>query len=343
MAGYLVPGNNDSFSFSGRCDFTILNQVSFDWPGITITFGFSGTSCAAVIDGPCMFDLFIDSNFVNTVCAVTGIETVLLADNLKNITHCVKLVKRNESFIRPVVFHGVIIDNNAEIFKITQNTNRKIEFIGDSYTAGYANEYSSRECENDESDSIVFSMTNTDRSFGSLIAGIFNAERYINAVSGKGLVRNFGWADKGKEFLKYYERTLLTSVHNPEVHGALWDYSWHPDVIVIGLGINDFQENPPYADVLLFDSTYQNFILSLKTRHPGVEIICCATKIKPADALIPRVRAVVECFRKKGDNGVHYFEYETENNSLHGHPSVKDHKKIAYELSSLIGTITGWR
>ncbi|NLD91174.1 MAG: SGNH/GDSL hydrolase family protein [Fibrobacter sp.] len=343
MAGYLVPGDNDVFTFSGRCDFTTTNQVSFDWPGIAISFGFSGTSCTAAIDGPGMFDLFIDSKFVKTVRAVTENETVLLADKLKNKAHDVKLVKRNESFIRPVVFRGVIIDNNAEIFKITQNINRKIEFIGDSYTAGYANEYSFRECANDETDSIVFSMTNSVRSFGSLIAGMFNAERHINAISGKGLVRNFGGADKDKEFLKYYERTLLTSVHNPDVNSALWDYSWHPDVIVIGLGINDFQENPPYADTLLFDNTYQNFIQSLKARHPGVEIICCATKIKPLDTLIPRVCAVVEYFMKKGDNGVHYFEYETENTSLYGHPSVKDHKKIAYELSSFIGTITGWR
>ncbi len=342
MAGYLVPGDNDVFTFSGRCDFTTINQVAFDWPGIIISFGFSGTSCAAVIDGPCMFDLFIDNQFVNTVCAVTEKETVLLADKLKNKTHYVKLVKRNESLIKPVVFHGVIIDNNAKISKITQKNSRKIEFIGDSYTVGYANEYSSRECENDESDSIVFSMTNAGKSFGSLIAEMFNAERYINAISGKGIVRNYGWSDKGMEFLKYYERTLLTSVHNPAVNDVLWDYAWHPDVIVIGLGINDFQEDPPYADALQFDSSYQNFILSLKAKHPGVEIICCATKIKPADTLIPRVRAIVEYFREKGDNGVYYFEYETENNSLYGHPSAKDHEKIAHELSSLIGTVTGW-
>jgi len=343
VAGNFIPVHNDAFTFSGRCDHTKKDEVAFDWPGITIVFGFSGTSCMAVIEGPCMFDLYIDNHFVKTACATDTKDTILLAEKLNNTRHTVKLEKRNETQGKPVVFYGVIVDENANLFSATHLITRKIEFIGDSYTAGYANEYSSRECNDGESDSIVFSTTNTGKSFGSLIAGMFNAERYINAISGKGIVRNYGWTDKGNEFLKCYERTLLTSLSNPVVNGVVWNYAWHPDVIVIGLGINDFQADPPYADSLHFDGAYQAFILLLKEKHPGVKIICCATQIWPANTLIPRVRGIVESFRKKGETSVFYFEYETENTALYGHPSMRDHRKIAQELGAMIGSITGWK
>jgi lysophospholipase L1-like esterase len=343
VAGNFIPVDNDAFTFSGRCDFTNKNEVAFDWPGITITFGFSGTSCMAVIGGPCMFDLFINNQYVKTIRAANKKDTLLLAEKLTNKNYVVKLVKRNETNNKPVVFYGVIVDNNAKLFTVVQKITRKIEFIGDSFTAGFANEYPSRDCNDEESDSIVFSTTNTGKSFGSLIAETFSAERYINAISGKGIVRNYGWSDQGMEFLKCYARTLLTSISNPAVNSVLWNYAWHPDVIVIGLGINDFQADPPYADSLQFDSAYKTFISLLKEKHPGVKIICCATKIWPADTLIPRVRGIVERFREKGDNGVLYFEYETENSALFGHPSIKDHQKIANELGALIGTVTGWK
>jgi lysophospholipase L1-like esterase len=344
MAGNLIPGDNDVFTFSGRCDFSNKNEVAFDWPGIIISFGFTGTSCMAIIGGPCMFDLFIDNQFVKTISAADKKDTLLLADNLTNKKHIVKLVKRNETLNKPVVFYGVIADHNTKPFNVAQKKiPGKIEFIGDSYTAGYANEFPFRECEDEDSDSIVFSTTNTGKSFGSLIADAFNAERYINAISGKGIVRNYGWADKGMEFFTCYERTLLTSINNPAVNGVHWNYTWHPDVIVIGLGINDFQADPPYADPLQFDSTYKAFISLLKEKHPGVKIICCATKIWPANTLISRVRGIVESFREKGDNSLFYFEYETENTALYGHPSIRDHQKIAHELGALIGAVTGWK
>jgi hypothetical protein len=343
VAGNLVPGDNEVFTISGRCDYTNRNEVSFDWPGITITFGLTGTSCAAVIYGPCMFDLFIDNQFVNTISAADKKDILPLAHKLTNNQHIVKLVKRNETVNKPVVFYGVIIDTDAELFHVAQKITRKIEFIGDSYTAGYANEFLFRECKDEDAEGIVFSTTNARLSFANLIAGSFNAERYINAISGKGIVRNYGWSDIGSEFLRCYGRTLLTSVSNPAVNGAHWNYAWHPDVIVIGLGINDFQADPPYADSLQFDSTYTMFVTSLKEQHPGVKIICCATKIWPANLLIPRVRGIVESFREKGDNGIFYFEYETENTALYGHPSINDHQKIAQELGAFIGYVTGWK
>jgi lysophospholipase L1-like esterase len=343
VAGNFIPCDNEVFSFSGRCDFTNKNEVAFDWPGIIITFGFSGTSCMAVISGPCMFDLFIDNLFVNTIRAADKKDILLLADKLTTKKHIVKLVKRNETLNKPVVFYGVIVDRDTTLFNVVQKNTRRIEFIGDSYTAGYANEYPYRDCDDKDSDSIVFSTTNTGKAFGSLIADAFNAERYINAISGKGIVRNYGWSDIGREFLRCYGRTLLTSISNPAVNDILWNYPWHPDVIVIGLGINDFQADPPYADSLQFESTYTTFISLLKEKHPGVKIICCATKIWPANTLIPRVHAIVECFREKGDNNVLYFEYETENTALYGHPSIADHQKIARELGALIGTVTGWK
>lgn len=341
MSETVITADNQAIHYAGRVELSD-KTVRFDWPGIYIQTQFEGTSCKIIIEGRNTFDITIDNGSPSVITVGAEKDTFSIADNLSKGLHSLKIAKRSESNDHYSTFYGFILDKGCKLQKITAVPDRRIEFIGDSYTAGFGNEHAGRECAPDKADELLFTTTNTNKAFGPLIAAVFNCEYQINAYSGKGLARNYNGIDKGKEFLSFYDRTLQSTINTSKAFKA-WDYkSWHPHVAVIGIGINDFQADPPYADSTLFDSTYAMLINKLRSEHKGVKIICCATQIWPKSTLIPRIQSIVSNQKSKGNNDIWYFEYKTENTALYGHPSIEDHKNLARQLSPLIAEITGW-
>ena len=341
MATFIAP-DNAAIEYVGRFDFSNPKEPSFDWPSVYITTQFEGTSCKVVLSGKCRYDIFVDGTLTSTLTVEGVVDTFIVAKKLKNGLHTLRIAKRTETNQHACTLHGFILDSKCGLVKQQTATNRNIEFIGDSYTAGFGNEHTSRECALSQCDSILFMTTNANRAFGALIAHSFNAHYQINAYSGKGLVRNYNGIDPGNEFLSYYDKVLNSKVNTGGID-KLWKFSnWHPEVIVIGLGINDFLADPPYADSALFDSTYVAMCNFLRSKHPGVKLVCCATDVWSTHALVPRVKSIVEKQIKEGKRDIWYFEYATDNTALYGHPSVVDHAKIAREMQPLIAKITQW-
>ncbi|HEX3018823.1 MAG TPA: SGNH/GDSL hydrolase family protein [Chitinispirillaceae bacterium] len=333
----LISADNPYIQYFGRFDHSNRSEVAFEWPGVYIKATFQGTSCKTVLKGNDLFDAFIDNQFVTIIKSGSQSDTLVVAKELQDKTHQLLLSKRTESS-SPSFFKGLILDSGKTLLAPPAPETRKIEFIGDSYTAGFANEYNSRECPADKADSIVINFTNTNKAFGPICARSFNAQYQINAISGRGLVRNYNGTDPGKELPYYYEKLLLS------VKEKKWDFTrWKADVVVIGIGINDFQADPPYADSVLFDTQYEKTLTLLRKNYPGVKFICCATKVWPTDALIPRIKSIVKSQKKKGHKDLWYFEYTTENNALYGHPGIKDHQIIAKGLEKVIAEATGWK
>lgn len=332
----LIKPDNSCIQYYGRFDFSNPENVAFDWPGVYIKTIFQGTSCKIILKGQACFDIFVDDNFIKTIMSGPQTAKFDIITGLEDKNHQLLLVKRSESS-KPLFFQGLIIDSGKTLTPPPEKPVKKIEFIGDSYTAGFANEFNKKEFLPEKTDSIILSSTNTRKSFGALCAAAFDAQYQIHAISGKGLVRNYNGADPGKELPFYYEKALLSS-------DKAWDFSkWKADVVVIGIGINDFQADPPYADSSLFDTEYEKLLSKLRKYYPGVKIICCATRVWPTDALIPRIKNIVNKQKSKGHNDIWYYQYQTDNNALYGHPDINDHKIIADGLISLISQATGWK
>jgi hypothetical protein len=340
----LISADSPFIQYFGRFDRTQAGHALFDWPGVAIQAVFEGTSCSAVLEGAAAcFDMHIDGTFAGTIMNRPGMRVVPLAGGLSDGRHLLRLEKRSESTGGPVSFGGFGLDSGKRLVKPPKKPVRKIEFIGDSYTAGFANEHEGRECDPAMADSIILVSSNANRAFGPLAAAAFGAQYQIIALAGKGLVRNFNGIDPGKELPALYDRTLCTSINTPGPYGKWQFSSWKADMAVIGIGVNDFQADPPYADTGAFDRAYARLIGKLRAGYPGVRIVCCATRVWPIDALIPRVKSIVGRQKAEGHDDVVYFEYATENNALYGHPSLKDHRAIADSLIPVIAKITGWK
>lgn len=342
-AGNIISPSDSLIQFNGRIDRSSDKMYRFDWPGITIKAKFEGSSCAVVLSGMNCYDAFIDGVLKSTFRTGSDKKSYTIAEKLTDRTHTLLLVKRSESLAAPAGFYGISLDDGKKLIPLDRRPNRRIEFIGDSYTAGFANEYMRQECRAGKEDSIILAATNTNKAFGPIVARAFGAHYQILGISGKGLVRNYNGIDAGRELLTYYDYTLQEAAH-PANEKYRWDFtSWKADAVVVGIGINDFQGDPPYADSTKFHKRYTELITRLRKQYPGVAIICCATKIWPNDNLKGHVKAIVETQKKAGHKDVYYFEYVSENGALYGHPHIHAHRKIAGELIPVVAEATGWR
>jgi lysophospholipase L1-like esterase len=232
------------------------------------------------------------------------------------------------------MFGGFYLADGKQLLSPPSKPQRKIEFIGDSYTVGYGNESTSRSCGSDQ----LRSTTNTNRSFATLIGRAFHSQYMILGWSGQGMVRNYGDSQKksADPYPSYYNRTL-GAIDNP-----LWDFSkWIPDLVMICLCTNDFSTTP-YPDDSMFINAYHKFITTVLNNYSNAEILCVSTHTGPSDTLIRKI--VDEETTKLGHPKVHYaaFPQSLDKTGCDWHPTTSDDIKIADTLTKSIMTITGW-
>lgn len=151
---------------------------------------------------------------------------------------------------------------------------RQIEFIGDSLTVGYGNTSATRDC----SAADVWATTDTSQGIAPRVARHFEADYQVNAISGRGIVRNYGGA-AADTVPQAYPFTLFDKAARNE------DPSWSPELIVIGLGTNDFStslkagERWKTREALRadFEATYIGFVQQLRARYPHASFLLWAT------------------------------------------------------------------
>jgi lysophospholipase L1-like esterase len=209
----------------------------------------------------------------------------------------------------------------------------KIEFIGDSHTVGYGNTSASRDCTGDE----VWATTDNSRAFGARIAAHYDADYQINAISGRGIVRNYNGGG-GDPLPVAYPFALFE--HDQPYDGA----RWHPQIIVIALGTNDFStplkrgEKWATREELRadYEATYVKFVEDLRVRSPRAFIIIWAVG-KAEDEILQEAGKVVARLQAQGEERITFIPIEgLEMTGCHWHPSVADDAAIAERLIRVI-------
>lgn len=268
----LIPANAEDniitpsekiFNFYGRFDFSEKNQIKFDWPGCAIEFSFIGSGFKILLDdGLNDFNVIIDKKLHKIIKTKPGVQIYTGANNLKKTAHNVLITKKTESFEKPSIFKGIILSQDSKILHPPSRPKYKIEFIGDSITVGYGNESRSIKCKNFKN------WTNNYLSYAQIVSRELNAEANIIAISGKGVVRNYGEKKEisQKPLPYYYNKTLLTQ------EKTKWNFKkWQPDIVVICLGTNDFSTDPkPSKD--LFIKSYKKLISLVKNKNNKAKI-----------------------------------------------------------------------
>lgn len=316
-------------------------SAKYSWPGVYFEGRFRGTGVGVILDDlDNDYDIAIDGATVATLVRpgrITHWVTGLTRD-----VHRVRLVKRTESPWTAGVFGGFVAAPGGAILPKPHARSRQIEFIGDSYTAGYANMSGARDCTLDE----VNRTTNADLSFGAITARRLNADYQVNAFSGRGMVRNYNGGEPATDYRTYYDRALLNIDGDVRENPG----TWRPQLIVVGLGINDFSTaiNPgeqwtPETLVAAYHDAYTAFIDKLRDQYgPRAIIVVSATYLYNTTVFADTAQQIVQERNARGDDRVRYWYYDSaglDYGGCHRHPSLHDHQVIADRLNDFITTL----
>ncbi|GCB52874.1 SGNH/GDSL hydrolase family protein [Streptomyces sp. NL15-2K] len=338
-----ASGARDRFHTPGRIKRTAHGSVQYTWPGIYFEGRFRGTGVGIVLDDADNdYDVQIDGTTRATL--VTPGQNTFWIDDLRDTGHTVRLVKRTESPWAAGRFGGFVAAPGGAILARPRARSRQIEFIGDSFTAGYGNASGTRDCSNIGG---VNRNSNADLAFGALTARSLDADYQINAFSGLGMVRNYNGSSPDTDFRTYYDRALLN------VDGDVWPtpHTWRPQVVVVGLGINDFSTplNPgerwttEEALVAAYETAYQGFLTKLRARYgPKTFIVVSATRVSRTTAFAQATLRIVQERNRRGDSRVRHWYYDDPALDLLGcdwHPSLKDHRIISGLLNDCLAAL----
>lgn len=328
-SGNFIPANNPRIQYFGRWDMIDSLHPRYSWPGVYIEVEFTGTSIGVRLkDGTNYFNVTIDGALHGVFHGTSREETdYLLADSLPNTRHTLLLTRRNITFEPPYTFSGFLLDSGATLLPPPPKPARKIEFIGDSFTAAESDEAHAPHLEWEAR----FPVTNIDKGFAPLIARHFNAQYTTTCRSGGGLYCD--WQGKTSETIPdRFNRTLM------EAPTPTWDFKqWIPDVVIICLGLNDRSglrgkgDSIPDSSSALFRETYHKFLATIREVYPGVKIVAVAAY---PEWTRKNVKQVVDEELGAGKQDVHYATFSEYPGGYvaDGHPTVATHAKMADEL-----------
>ncbi|MFF8673642.1 SGNH/GDSL hydrolase family protein [Streptomyces sp. NPDC015242] len=314
--------------------------LRYSWPGVYFEGRIRGTGVGVVLDDPAAdYDVQVDGKTVATL--VTPGRTTHWVGGLRDGVHSVRLVKRNDTPWSTSSFGGFVAAPGGAVLARPAARSRRIEFVGDSLTAGYGNLSGSRDCTGEQ----VARTTHADVAYGALTARRLRADYQLNAYSGLGMVRNYNGGSPEVTYRSFYDRALLN------VPGDVWHApdTWRPGLVVIHLGTNDFSTpvNPgePWTDQSLaaaYRDAYSGFLRKLRTRH-GPDAILLAVGAGP---FAGHVEQVVREHNTSGDTRVRFWRLDDTGLDLagcHWHYSARDHRLLADRLTAhLAGLPIRW-
>ena len=331
-----IEADDEHINYAGRFDFSDSKKVKFDWPGVQIRTRFMGTSCSIRLkDGNNDYDIFIDGKF-KKVIRTTADTIYVLATKLENKAHTLLISKRTEAKFGIATFEGFILDAGKSLLKPANLEKRNIEFIGDSFLAGFGSEGTSPDCK------FSRETENSYISFGPQLARKLNASYSVIAASGIGVVKNHGDSIRTSEFpLPYfYDRVCMNDT-------LTWNFkNWQPDVVVVRLGRNDYWQKP-HPKRELFRTSYVDFLKRIRKHYPKSTIFALCGPIRK-DPHCDYIRsAVKEMNEKNKDKKIHFVKLEiafdtNRDFGCENHPNKFGHRKIADFLEPIIRKEMKW-
>lgn len=227
---------------------------------------------------------------------------------------------------------------------------RRLEFIGDSDTAGF--------CADGKPDDLDPRMRSTENTFSTWavqLAKFFDADPMIEAISGYTVMGKTG-------MINFWRRTLpaiASSEDNPE-----WDFNlWAPDAVILLIGPNDHASNTrefidAYKGLMedIVDAYSAPSLQSLKqTSSPLIPKIIhvCGGSINGFDPC-ESIQTANDEFNQNRKDGFEGFytamtkqTWEKVNNGTdylgcYKHYNREGHSQLAQEIRTDIGSIMGW-
>lgn len=301
------------------------------WPGTYVEGAFRGRAALLRVGaGEAILHVLVDGTPVTTlVKPAAGLYRV---DGLAAGAHVLRVEVASESQAGPTILGGLFAAGTTPL-PAPRALRRRIEFIGDSHTVGYGNRSTTRDC----SEAQVWATTDTSLGVPRQVARRLHADYRVHAISGRGVVRNYG-GFAADTLPDAYPFTLFDKA------GRADDAGWHPQLIVIALGTNDFStalkpgERWATRAALRadYEARYMTFVHSLRAAHPQAEVLLWATDAAEGEVAAEEAKVVAR-LTAGGMRGIGFVAApRLAMSGCHGHPSVADDTLIADVIADYV-------
>ena len=197
--------SNSGIEFDAKCD------------RITVFFGENP------VEQPALFKICVDGIEVKSAVAGKGVTAVI--ENLRDKTHHVKILRISEGYNCISVEKVQIYGKNPEFSMPPEKKRLKLEFLGDSITAGFGVLADSAKMEY-----TTYEQDST-KTYAYLTAQALDADIRTICISGEGICHSCGDM-VGTPFIKFFNRTCRGAEgYTPD------DYI--PDIFIVNGGTND--------------------------------------------------------------------------------------------------------
>jgi len=322
----LVRADSAGLRYVGRFDAAQPEAPLLAWSGSEIRARFTGTRLAlrlAAVRGVSHYTVEIDGRRHVLALRGDGLQDWRLRTPLAPGEHTLRIVKRTEASMAEARFLGLLLRTDGRLLKPPPARPLRLEFYGDSITAGACN----GDMGTDQYEDL--STHDGTRAFGALTAAQLGADYVGIAVSGIGITRT--WDD-----------LLMPQVWDrvaPHADAAVAPVGPRaPDVVLVNLGQNDHgfpaSRGEPFAAD--FGEHYLAFVRGLRRRYPQARLLLTiggmlAWMEQPE---LPRVlAATAERLRSEGDHRVWTYTFKA---FAWAHPRIDIHALMADELVSFL-------
>ncbi len=320
--------------------YSVDGKHFFNWSASGFEFTFKGSGVRAEIasNAPGGSDTAYIKVFINGVeqpdIALTKAnQTVTLAEGLDpNNTYTIRVVKRTNARSSTAALISLKLNDGEKLAPPAQKS-KLIEFVGDSITVGY-----SASAAASTSSSWSTATEDATKTYSEYVANAFGADYNVIAVSGRGVVRNYGNTTERLIPLLY------ASLDDYNLEGVKYDFKRQADVIVINAGTNDASGTVTGLSKEEFMSGVKAFLLDVRAKNPNAEIIYAYGMM--GAGWMPQIKSVIEELRAAGDTHITFLKLNQCNSKESGiasHPTAESYISRGDAIIELITQLTGWK
>lgn len=249
----------------------------------------------------------------------TGTKNVTLAANLPEGNYSFKVVKQNEAGYATVGVKSIRL--NGEFLAPPVQKQLYLEFIGDSITTGIGNLGTPEQGGNANSSK----WQDATSGYAFLTANALNADYSLVAQMGIG-------ASVG------YQAHIMSDIYpyTAKLNGnsAAYSFARQPDVVVLGLGTNDF--NTYQSKGFTLTQVQQGFAKTLqmvREKNPKAKIVWIYNMM--TGGLNEQIKTVI-AQAGGAEKGYYSVQLTRGNSGWNGHSSAAQHQVLASELTAFL-------
>ncbi len=336
-----IEPDNERLQYSGRIDHTNKKKPVLIYPCTCIKLRFTGTFLKISLINKNKYwnnylGYVIDGKQEKVILSNDKKDIIILADNLEDKEHTALIFKRMDG-CHSIHLLGFYISKNGVLLPCEEKPSRKIEFYGDSVSAGEISEAVDYVGKPDPVHNGEYS--NSWYSYAWLTARKLNAQIHDVAQGGIALLNNTGWFNE-PQYIGLED--TYDKINYIPAFGNLTKWSFEeyvPNVIVIAIGQNDnhptdyMKEDYSCEQATYWREQYKAFVEKIRGIYPNAFIILSTTILEHH---VNWDNSIEEVCNRLKDKRIVHFLYSNNGSGTPGHIRISEAEKMSDELVEFI-------